>query len=486
MKLTLRLSSLAGCVTWLLLSVLLLIPVGNGCFCVCPMGRWFVVDWPRTSQSGPLFVKLKGNRLPMWLPVQSLWWTDCRLLSLGKHWIHHSSYGDHVWLHENRALAGRLLKWWFVAAVSKYNFRFKIVIFRFVHLTGPWWQDELYMFGGCKWGQWAFVSAVMFVMKMLKDVLHKVFAHSLFDRIMSLTLNKPAWLFSLFCEVFIFCFTVFHSEVRSYSACGQPHLSYVVSFLIAFCILSLFCRCLTLLYRLYVSPKKQMDDQGPESPLKWCRQALDHRSPETEIACRTLISRLDQSMWTRKFFHSQSLNIYYAVFVFIPIRPKINYNKFEMAFKIRLLYVMVFWSHVAASRDDKVRALSKCVRAVCVSTCGQRFVSDTHIIYPARSSDFLHTAEPEQQSYSHQGWMTTWSQAPPPPSLHRSALLFKRQQLALKLPFCIETPWLAVNLMVSRVKVTLKSEFKKRSFLNLTLVYAHTYATVSSQSFKNT
>uniref|UniRef100_UPI0037E7E359 SLAIN motif-containing protein-like isoform X2 n=1 Tax=Semicossyphus pulcher TaxID=241346 RepID=UPI0037E7E359 len=45
---------------------------------------------------------------------------------------------------------------------------------------------------------------------------------------------------------------------------------------------------------LYVSPKKQVADQGPESPLKWCRQALDHRSPETEMACRTLINRLDQ------------------------------------------------------------------------------------------------------------------------------------------------------------------------------------------------
>lgn len=44
-----------------------------------------------------------------------------------------------------------------------------------------------------------------------------------------------------------------------------------------------------------MSPKKQAADPGPESPLKWCRQALDHRSPETEMACRTLISRLDQS-----------------------------------------------------------------------------------------------------------------------------------------------------------------------------------------------
>ncbi|XP_067375720.1 SLAIN motif-containing protein-like isoform X3 [Channa argus] len=47
---------------------------------------------------------------------------------------------------------------------------------------------------------------------------------------------------------------------------------------------------------LYVSPKKQMADTAPESPLKWCRQVLDHRSPETEIACRTLMNRLDQSV----------------------------------------------------------------------------------------------------------------------------------------------------------------------------------------------
>ncbi|XP_053735960.1 SLAIN motif-containing protein-like isoform X3 [Synchiropus splendidus] len=47
---------------------------------------------------------------------------------------------------------------------------------------------------------------------------------------------------------------------------------------------------------LYVSPKKQMAEAGPDSPLKWCRQVLDHRSPETELACRTLISRLDQRL----------------------------------------------------------------------------------------------------------------------------------------------------------------------------------------------
>ncbi|TRY91110.1 hypothetical protein DNTS_020403 [Danionella cerebrum] len=47
---------------------------------------------------------------------------------------------------------------------------------------------------------------------------------------------------------------------------------------------------------LYVSPKKQVvTDLGPESPLKWCRKVLDHPSPETEVACRTLINRLDQN-----------------------------------------------------------------------------------------------------------------------------------------------------------------------------------------------
>nr|XP_056715328.1 SLAIN motif-containing protein-like isoform X2 [Euleptes europaea] len=44
---------------------------------------------------------------------------------------------------------------------------------------------------------------------------------------------------------------------------------------------------------LYVSPRKASVDEK-ESPLKWCRQVLDHPSPETEAACRTLISRLDQ------------------------------------------------------------------------------------------------------------------------------------------------------------------------------------------------
>ncbi|XP_051915526.1 SLAIN motif-containing protein-like isoform X3 [Hippocampus zosterae] len=47
---------------------------------------------------------------------------------------------------------------------------------------------------------------------------------------------------------------------------------------------------------LYISPKKQVSDAGPESPLKWCRQVLDNPSPETEKACRTLINRLDQSV----------------------------------------------------------------------------------------------------------------------------------------------------------------------------------------------
>ncbi|CAN9514869.1 unnamed protein product [Ophioblennius macclurei] len=57
---------------------------------------------------------------------------------------------------------------------------------------------------------------------------------------------------------------------------------------------------------LYVSPKKQVAEAGPNSPLKWCRQALDHRSPETEMACRTFINRLDQSSRWRNMYSSPS------------------------------------------------------------------------------------------------------------------------------------------------------------------------------------
>ncbi|XP_069602963.1 SLAIN motif-containing protein-like isoform X3 [Ranitomeya imitator] len=46
---------------------------------------------------------------------------------------------------------------------------------------------------------------------------------------------------------------------------------------------------------LYVSPNKLASaEPKPDSPLKWCRQVLDHHSPETEAACRTLIGKLDQ------------------------------------------------------------------------------------------------------------------------------------------------------------------------------------------------
>ncbi|XP_072192879.1 SLAIN motif-containing protein-like isoform X4 [Excalfactoria chinensis] len=45
---------------------------------------------------------------------------------------------------------------------------------------------------------------------------------------------------------------------------------------------------------LYVSPRKSAVNHKTGSPLQWCRQVLDNPSPETEAACRTLISRLDQ------------------------------------------------------------------------------------------------------------------------------------------------------------------------------------------------
>ncbi|XP_043913696.1 SLAIN motif-containing protein-like isoform X2 [Protopterus annectens] len=46
---------------------------------------------------------------------------------------------------------------------------------------------------------------------------------------------------------------------------------------------------------LYISPKKQPPAELREdNPLKWCRQILDHPSPETEATCRTFLTRLDQ------------------------------------------------------------------------------------------------------------------------------------------------------------------------------------------------
>ncbi|XP_024256492.1 SLAIN motif-containing protein-like isoform X4 [Oncorhynchus tshawytscha] len=56
---------------------------------------------------------------------------------------------------------------------------------------------------------------------------------------------------------------------------------------------------------LYVSPMKQVvAEPRPESPLKWCRKVLDHPSPETEVACRTLLNRLDQTSRWRNIYSS--------------------------------------------------------------------------------------------------------------------------------------------------------------------------------------
>ncbi|MEE6496355.1 hypothetical protein FKM82_002322 [Ascaphus truei] len=58
---------------------------------------------------------------------------------------------------------------------------------------------------------------------------------------------------------------------------------------------------------LYISPQKiTKAEQEPESPLKWCRQVLDHHSPETEAACQTLIGKLDQGLSVHSALSSQS------------------------------------------------------------------------------------------------------------------------------------------------------------------------------------
>lgn len=56
---------------------------------------------------------------------------------------------------------------------------------------------------------------------------------------------------------------------------------------------------------LYESPKKEaIVEDNLESPLKWSRKVLDNPSPETDVACRTLINMLEQNARLRNLFSS--------------------------------------------------------------------------------------------------------------------------------------------------------------------------------------
>lgn len=125
-----RSCAVAGCVTWILLSELLVIPVGNGSFCVCPMGRWFVVDWSRTSQSRPFVC------LPQRIGPCDHWFKACvKLMAVCPHRgnsRHISkealeapsqvSAHDIVWLQKSTRVAPRLTVE--CTAHSKYNTKF--------------------------------------------------------------------------------------------------------------------------------------------------------------------------------------------------------------------------------------------------------------------------------------------------------------------------------------------------------------------------
>nr|XP_033803446.1 SLAIN motif-containing protein 1 isoform X3 [Geotrypetes seraphini] len=72
---------------------------------------------------------------------------------------------------------------------------------------------------------------------------------------------------------------------------------------------------------LYVSPKNLGPQEKALSPLQWCRQVLDHPSPETEAAKRSLCFRLEQaSRWKSLFSTPVSM-----AFPFSPVARLVPY-----------------------------------------------------------------------------------------------------------------------------------------------------------------
>lgn len=76
-----KLYSVAGCVTWILLSALLLVPVGNGSFCVYPNGK-MICCWLVQNQSIRVFFVSDSKDQPTWKLMQSLRWTN----AVCSHW----------------------------------------------------------------------------------------------------------------------------------------------------------------------------------------------------------------------------------------------------------------------------------------------------------------------------------------------------------------------------------------------------------------
>lgn len=156
-----------------------------------------------------------------------------------------------------------------------------------------------------------------------------------------------------------------------------------------------------------------MAEQGPDSPLKWCRQALDHRSPETEMACRTLINRLDQStLLTQNMHIFAATNPIYGIFFIrkmkfqlISCSPFDSYSYLQLTSPRHLHESVCLSSAAKPEWCHSVWMIHFCAWIESLHLIQQT----TFIIYHMLSVGFLQAAGPKQQSHSHHSRTTACS-----------------------------------------------------------------------------